>query len=103
MIELEAAHLAEVRRILSELAPDCDVWAYGSRVTRMAKPYSDLDLVLIGPADGEGLSFRRLGTLKEAFEGSALPFRVDLLDWRRASEAYRKVFEAGYEVVQPAK
>ena len=38
--------------------------------------------------------------LKEAFEESRLPFRVDVLDWHTISESFRKVIKAQYKVIQ---
>jgi type I restriction enzyme S subunit len=36
-----------VRRILQKHVPGYEVWAFGSRAKWTAKPYSDLDLVII--------------------------------------------------------
>ena len=44
-----------------------------------------------------------LRRLKEAFEESDLPFRVDVLDWHAISSAFRGVIEKKYEVVQKSK
>ena len=41
--------------------------------------------------------------LKEAFEESELPFRVDVLDWQATSPQFRKVIEKQYEILQEAK
>ena len=57
-----------------------------------AKDYSDLDLAV----SGEGpLDWRTLGRLKEAFEESDLPMRVDVLDWHALSDDFRRVVERG--------
>ncbi len=46
------------------------------------------------------LDWRRLAELKEAFQQSDLPFRVDLLDWNAISAEFRNVIEKdGYEVI----
>jgi len=37
-----------VSTILQRHIPDKTVWAFGSRATRNAKPYSDLDLAIVG-------------------------------------------------------
>jgi predicted nucleotidyltransferase len=77
MIDLRHDHLQIVLEILAEHVPDCQVWAFGSRVRGKAKPHSDLDLAVRG--DGI-LDFARLGHLEEAFEESDLPMRVDVVD-----------------------
>lgn len=90
MIDLAESHLATIRRILREYAPDCEVRAFGSRVTGGARPYSDLDLAIMG---GAPLGIARLGSLREAFEESDLPIRVDVIDWHETSESFRHIIE----------
>ena len=90
MIDLGESHLATIRRIMREYAPDCEVCAFGSRVTGGARPYSDLDLAIIG---GAPLGIERLGLLKEALEESDLPIRVDVIDWHETSDSFRKIVE----------
>jgi len=96
LVDLSPPHLAIVEEILSEHVPDCEVRAFGSRATRTAKDYSDLDLAVLG--DGP-LDRRTLGRLKEAFEESTLPMRVNALDWHTVSESLRKVIERDYVVL----
>jgi uncharacterized protein len=97
MIDVTADHLRTVTRILAEHVPACEVWAFGSRVTGTAKVYSDLDLAVRGEGKLDGDALRRL---KEAFEESELPFRVDVLDWHTISLAFQKVIEKKFEVAQ---
>ena len=96
-IDLNPNHLATVKSILAEHVPECEVRAFGSRATWTAKDYSDLDLAVVGE---EPIDWRTLGRLKEAFEESALPMRVDVLDWHAISESFRKVIERAYTIVQ---
>lgn len=100
MIDLAPHHLGTIRRILAEHVPECEVRAFGSRVNWAAKGYSDLDLAVVGSGK---LSDDTLRHLKEAFEESDLPFRVDVLDWYATSPSFQKVIEKQYEVVQKAK
>ena len=97
MIDLNPNHLAIVERILAEHVPECEVRAFGSRASWTAKDYSDLDLAIVG--DGP-LDWRTLGLLKEAFEESDLPMRVDVLDWHDIAESFQRVIERYYVVVQ---
>lgn len=53
------------------------VAVFGSRATGRARPFSDLDLLLIDPPR---LSWRQRAGLCDAFEASELPFRVDLVE-----------------------
>ena len=100
MIDLNPAYLETVQRILTEHAPECEVRAYGSRVTWTAKDYSDLDLAVVG---SEPFSLRRMRQLKEAFEESDLPIRVDVLDWHVLSDGFKHVIAEEYEVIHQAK
>lgn len=100
MIDLAPDRLEKVRTILNKYVPECEVRAFGSRVNRNAKSYSDLDLALVGPGK---LSDDTLRHLKEAFEESDLPFRVDVLDWHAVSPSFQKVIEGQYEIVQTRK
>ena len=98
-IDLNPNHFATVERILAEHVPGCEVRAYGSRATWTAKDYSDLDLAVVGEAPSH---WRTLSRLKEAFEESRLPMRVDVLDWHTISESFRDEIERDFVVVQEA-
>lgn len=96
MIELDEASLAVVRRILAEMAPDCEAFAFGSRVNGKPKPYSDLDIALRAPGR---LPVQRIAAIKEAFEESDLTIRVDLVDWHALTPAFRDIVDAEAERV----
>jgi len=90
---------AEVQAILQRCAPEWEVWAFGSRTTGKAKPYSDLDLALITQVP---LTLSQMATLQEAFDTSDLTFRVDLVDWAATSESFRQIIVANKVVVKSA-
>jgi predicted nucleotidyltransferase len=96
-INVKSAELAEVRRILRQYLPGCEVQAFGSRVTGQAKPWSDLDLAVVGRTT---IHWNDLGKLTEAFQESDLPFRVEVMDWHSASPAFQEVISERYVVVQ---
>ena len=97
MIDLSPNHLATVKAILAEHVPECEVRAFGSRATWTARDYSDLDLAIVGEGPSD---WRTMSQLREAFEESDLPMRVDVLDWHAISDSFRKVIERDYVVVQ---
>ena len=97
MIDLNPGQLSTVKAILAEHVPECEVRAFGSRATWTAKDYSDLDLAVVGEGP---LDWRTLDRLKEAFEESDLPMRVDVLDWHGISDSFRKVVERDYVVLR---
>lgn len=98
-IDIAPRDWADVVRILHEQVPAIEVWAFGSRAKRTAKPYSDLDLALI---TRQPLSLEQLATITDAFATSDLPIRVDVVDWASTSEAFRKIIERDGVVVQAA-
>lgn len=75
-----------LKALLNKYLPDTEVWAYGSRVKGTAKSYSDLDLVVFTKPEQPIAQF----DLKEAFEASDLPFRVDLFCWDEIPEQFKK-------------
>jgi len=98
-VDLAPCDWVEVVRILHEQVPALDVWAFGSRARRTAKPYSDLDLALI---TREPLSLAQWAAITDAFELSDLPVRVDIVDWAGASETFRKLIKQDMVLVQTA-
>ena len=83
--------LALIKRHL----PNTTAWVYGSRVKWTSRPQSDLDLVVFTTPDQD----RRVSKLREAFEESNLPFRVDLFVWDAVPEQFRKQIEADHAVL----
>ena len=98
MIDIASQHLKLIKKILLEYVPNCEVRAFGSRVTKTAKPYSDLDLVIVGQ---DKIDRNMLNRLQEAFEYSSLPFRVDILDWHRISKSFRNIITKDYVIIFP--
>ncbi|UCC99598.1 MAG: nucleotidyltransferase domain-containing protein [Phycisphaerales bacterium] len=97
MLDLAERHLETIKRILAAYVADCEVRAFGSRSNGTATKHSDLDLAIVG----EGRLERRVKTLlREAFEESDLPFRVDVIDYNAVSQEFRAVIEQKYEVIQ---
>lgn len=90
-IDMTPQERAIVLRILNEIVPDRDVRAFGSRVTGKAKPFSDLDLAIMGD---EPLSLETRARLEEAFSESELPWKVDVLDWALSDQSFRKLIAA---------
>ena len=88
-VDIRPDHLKIVQDILREYLPvDVRVWVFGSRAIWTTKDSSDLDLAL----ESEGrLSNKLLGVLKDAFEDSALPYTVDIVDLNRISESFRDI------------
>ena len=89
-IDLTTDQRRTVLALLNRYLPNTTVWAYGSRVKWTSNPASDLDLVAFAEP---GLA-ARLAELREAFDESDLPFRVDLFVWDDVPEGFRTRIEA---------
>ncbi len=98
MIDIEEKNLATIKSIFQRLIPGIPVWAFGSRTNQTAKPYSDLDLVIVGESRIPQAVYYQI---KDALEKSDIPFKVDVLDWHRISPAFKAVIEQHYEIMQP--
>jgi predicted nucleotidyltransferase len=97
MISIDEKYLEEIKRILNEHVPDCEVRAFGSRVEGKADKFSDLDLVLISNIK---LNWRKIEQLKDALAASCLPMTVDVIDYNAISEEFRQIINKQYEVIQ---
>ena len=96
-VDLRPDHWAIVRHALQQHVPDREVLVFGSRATGNAKEYSDLDLVIMGE---EPLSLREVSVLEEALSESDLPFKVDIVEWARIDEGFRRIIRGHGVVVQ---
>ena len=90
MIDISPEQENTIRQILDEFIPGRKVMVFGSRISSTAKPYSDLDLAIMGNVPVE---LSTLALLKDAFAESDLSFRVDVLQWCRTSPEFKKVME----------
>ena len=94
-IDITAEQRKTVLALLARHLPNTTAWVYGSRVKWTARPQSDLDLVVFATPEQAG----RVSDLREAFEESNLPFRMDLFVWDTVPEQFRKAIEAEHVVL----
>lgn len=83
---------AEIKKIVySFLNPkDCRVFIFGSRATKKAKKFSDID---IGIKSSKAIPWWKLSLIEEAFEESDLPYTVDVVDFSLVPDKFKKVAE----------
>ena len=93
--DIDAAQRKTVLALLERHLPNTAAWAYGSRAKWTARPQSDLDMVVFASPEQNG----QVSHLREAFEESNLPFRVDLFVWDAVPEKFRKQIEAEHVVL----
>ncbi|MDQ7001073.1 MAG: nucleotidyltransferase domain-containing protein [Ghiorsea sp.] len=100
-MQLKAHELDMVQSILADVISAYEVRAFGSRVHgNRLKPFSDIDLAVISPRP---LPWHVLGTLKERFDESGLPYKVDIVDYVAASPKFRAIIDQAYEVIHQPK
>ena len=102
MSELPALALSDREKelVLAALVrhiPNHEVWAFGSRTNGKHKPFSDLDIAVIGDLS---VPLNILAALSEELSESALTYKVDIVDWATTSETFRKLIAQHYIVLQ---
>lgn len=90
MLQLTDKERVIVEKILQRHVPQHAVWAFGSRVTGTTKKTADLDLAIISE---QPLSLELQAALREDFDNSLLPFKVDIVDWATTSESFRQIVQ----------
>ena len=97
-VNIQPRHLDLVRAILRQHLPQGGkVWAFGSRARGDNRAASDLDLAV---DVGRALTLIELAALCAGFEESTLPYKVDVVDMRQISAAFRDIVMAsGKQIV----
>jgi type I restriction enzyme S subunit len=97
LIDISTENWRIVRDILQRYVPDREVWAFGSRAKWTSKEFSDLDIAIIGD---KPLSIALTADLREAFQESALPFKIDIVDWANITPSFQQVIQAAKIQIQ---
>ncbi len=91
-IDITPVELTIVLTILRKrFSSNTKVWVFGSRARFTAKKTSDLDLAI--DREGNPISLAVQGLLSEDFDESALPFKVDIIDWNTTELRFKKIIE----------
>ena len=93
---LDSQALLCLQQMLHQHLPQTSVWAFGSRVKNSAHANSDLDLVAFLPSTQTD----RLASLKEAFDDSPIPCRIDIHIWDNLPENFQRNIRACYVPIQ---
>lgn len=94
-VDITEAQRELILGLLDKHLPNTTAWLYGSRAKGEARPKSDLDMVVFA----EPAQNRRVSDLKEAFEESNLPFRVDVFVWGSTPARFRERVRAEHVVL----
>lgn len=85
-LDIQPEHFMIVKSILKKnLLEGTHVFVFGSRAKLCARIFSDLDLLVRA---NQPLSMQALANLAFDFDESDLPYKVDLVDWNSASDAF---------------
>ena len=98
-IDITAEQRKTVLSLLEKHLPNTTAWVYGSRAKWTARPQSDLDMVVFATPEQSS----RVFGLREAFEESNLPFRVDLFVWDDVPERMQRQIEDDHVVFSTEK
>ncbi len=94
-IDITSGQRNTVISLLSRHLPNTEVWIYGSRVRGTSHPASDLDMIVFATPE----QAREVSELRESFEESGLPFRVDLFVWDEMPESFCMQIEREHVVL----
>ena len=84
MLNIEAKHLAVLKGILEK--HPYEFFVFGSRVRGDNKKFSDLDLAYKAEIPKAELSL-----IREEFEQSKLPYKIDLVDLKSCTEEFKQL------------
>ncbi|MFH1727299.1 MAG: nucleotidyltransferase domain-containing protein [Pseudomonadota bacterium] len=97
MIDVTQSEMELIKYILRKFVPEAELYIFGSRVNGESRKHSDLDLVIKNKLK---IDFSQMTKIKEAFENSKLPYRVDVLDWFRLDDDFKKIIFEDYEKIE---
>lgn len=95
MINIESRHRKILESILGKY--DYSFFLFGSRITAKAKKFSDIDLLYF-----EDIPNEIILKLSEEFEESDLPYLVDLVDYNKCDDDFKKIIGHNYVCLQPS-
>jgi type I restriction enzyme S subunit len=102
MLDITKEYEEELFEIITRLASNCDVLAFGSRVSGTNKKNSDLDLAFVLP-DNQRMPQKQWSKIKNNFEISDIPFRVDVIDYNSCDDYFRKIIDKNNLKIYPQK
>ncbi|MFI4955022.1 MAG: nucleotidyltransferase family protein [Gammaproteobacteria bacterium] len=89
-ILIEPEYLEIVKEILNQHLPNhSKVWVFGSRTKGKIKKFSDLDLAV--DVNHAQLPLSLLADLAHDFDESALPYKVDIVDWNTINNSFKNL------------
>ena len=96
-VSLQPEELKCIKAIFQNIIPDREVRAFGSRTSAHHKPFSDLDVVVMGE---KALPIEKLADLRNALSESDLTFKVDIVVWSDLTNNFKSIIQNRYTVIQ---
>ncbi len=96
-IDISIEQRETILTLLERHLPGTVAWVYGSRAKWTSRPQSDLDLVVFAAPEQRS----QVAALRDAFEESDLPFRVDLFVWGEVPKSFHEKIEAEHVELTP--
>lgn len=81
---------SQLQTVRSFFPADYKVILFGSRITGTWHEYSDLDICI---KTTQKVDMAELSLIREKFENSDLPFLVDIVDYQRCDDSFRKIID----------
>ncbi len=88
MIKLSEKELEIVVNILKKHTSSFEILVFGSRYNGNVHDHSDLDLAIKGP---HKIDILYIADIRDEFQNSDLPFRVDIVDFNSISPEFQAV------------
>ena len=92
MLDIKEKHLTMIKEILKKYP--YLFYVYGSRAKKKARKNSDLDLCY-----KEKIPRKVISDIKEQFEESDLPFKVDIVSWDSMTTTFQNLIEKDLIVI----
>lgn len=73
---------------IHQYLPQAKIYAFGSRVRKIAKKFSDFDISIDNQST---VDLRKLSAIHEAFDESNFPYKIDITDFHRVSTEFQKI------------
>lgn len=96
MLSLSNKYVMLVKEILAKHVSDYEIRVFGSRISGAHKEYSDLDLVIM---NDQPLDVQVRTQLRNDFEESVIPIKIDFVEWADLSDSFKKIIEEKNEVL----
>jgi uncharacterized protein len=87
MNNIDEAYKKILLKIITQEVPGCRIFLFGSRARGTHHSGSDIDVALDA---GARIAISSIGRMKEAIEGSNIPFFVDIVDFHAISPEMRQ-------------